>query len=643
MKIYPNKHQIVSIQNINLNTDVPLAFIDTKSTDYDVNVVSFLQKNERQEVIPYSYFDSYNVCFFDKNNNKIPGASYLERDGAKYKFKPELVPGTSSFVPLDFSYNIVGKRNSSYRSDNQYNLKISCVDNLPDLQLSNKLIPLFGNAPDRGLCPSNISVNNKNKTLQLLTNSAVRDNDFIFIESSNGNQYKKYWTAGIQYNANETVYYDGQRYRCTTQHTSALTWGDDQKNDSDILFWEIVSDMYDSSVDTNIELINDYLQYNTNVWICSEDYINCQKSSAKTIVSVTNPVAIKIDNMQFDYGFDISSMVQTDNVIIHNIFNSNIVPVLIYEYIDKGFVIVTPKEFMNNINQYADLFYEVLMQVYLKAYIQSTTYNDWIADMVPTYIVSNGKLIQKEKFTTRNEIYKMFGLPKGELQLIDVLIDQDKYPYVTYDGLINDFIVFKKVLSGDNAKYADKCNWDGITIYTEGKIIMMQDFTYTIEESVSDKITWKIDNGKIYFNIKPFKSSINNIDSTFSMLSTDLAYDEFIVSSLNLYICYSSTLNIVRADMYDQSYGIKIAEIQISKQKADNVIFDMRQLGGGLPEDATPDYDMLDIGHINGKPYRKGGTLVITVPARLKPYEDLIIKAVKKHMVAEEFPIILFE
>ena len=69
----------------------------------------------------------------------------------------------------------------------------------------------------------------------------------------------------------------------------------------------------------------------------------------------------------------------------------------------------------------------------------------------------------------------------------------------------------------------------------------------------------------------------------------------------------------------------------------------MRQLGGGLVEDIEDNYNLMDIGHINGRPYRKTGTLVFTLPIRYKEYEDIILKAINKYISASDMPVILFE
>jgi hypothetical protein len=95
---------------------------------------------------------------------------------------------------------------------------------------------------------------------------------------------------------------------------------------------------------------------------------------------------------------------------------------------------------------------------------------------------------------------------------------------------------------------------------------------------------------------------------------------------------------------YSETDGIIIAEVQISLSENKSMVYDMRQRGGGLPESMDPpSFSLLDIGNIYGMSYRKAGTLIITLPKKLQPFDDIITAAVKKHMVGEELPIILFE
>lgn len=69
----------------------------------------------------------------------------------------------------------------------------------------------------------------------------------------------------------------------------------------------------------------------------------------------------------------------------------------------------------------------------------------------------------------------------------------------------------------------------------------------------------------------------------------------------------------------------------------------MRQRGGGLPESEKDNYNCFDIGHIYGRPYRKGGSTIITLPKKLEPHKEMIMETVKQYCVAEEYPIIIFK
>ena len=64
MKIYPSKHQILQVDTVNLNTDIPLGYIDTDSKEYSLTVTNMLESTGINPVIPYTNFDTYDMCFF---------------------------------------------------------------------------------------------------------------------------------------------------------------------------------------------------------------------------------------------------------------------------------------------------------------------------------------------------------------------------------------------------------------------------------------------------------------------------------------------------------------------------------------------------------------------------------------------------
>jgi len=73
------------------------------------------------------------------------------------------------------------------------------------------------------------------------------------------------------------------------------------------------------------------------------------------------------------------------------------------------------------------------------------------------------------------------------------------------------------------------------------------------------------------------------------------------------------------------------------------VACDTRIMGGGLPDGQPDDYDMLDIGHVNGRPYRLGSAFIIRVPKKISNYESRIRTELDKHISAGDEYVLVFE
>ena len=64
MKIYPAKHKIIQTPEINLITDIPLAYVDTDSKEYTCKINPKLEYDEIKPILPYQEFESYDVALF---------------------------------------------------------------------------------------------------------------------------------------------------------------------------------------------------------------------------------------------------------------------------------------------------------------------------------------------------------------------------------------------------------------------------------------------------------------------------------------------------------------------------------------------------------------------------------------------------
>lgn len=618
MKIYPNKANVYATKEVNLNTDIPLSYIDTQQIDYKINSIineSFKIKNKK-EVLPYSDLNRNLICFFNEKNEQIDYLTLskdIKQEGDKYVYLPY---GTKIFNPKTFSYRVVAKKKMEYSSKTRYDLSIFNFSP----ETNSYLMPIFGDAPSRLAAPSNVIINNGDLSTYQLMNGNLNSKDFSFVmmkdnKMDNDNQRFDY-TITLPYKSNLFV---------------------------------IMSDEYavnkGSAEDIPLEKEGDVPSIQLRMY--KED-VSLEYSLKKSNIYSE----VKVSSKHY---FEVP--VSTDDIIYHNIFTSTKkVPILIEEHVGKGFIIycsqdlIIPSAITNS-----KVIYEALMYVYLKAYLITAQRREWITDIMPDYIISNKSLIKKEKFTSNVEIHKMVGLNQNDVEPFEVIIDPTLYPYVKFMGMSQNFLTFEKDISNGNQKYSDPPKPEGaISIYTERQnIIYCKDFVYKIDDSLEDNMSIeKIDN-KVQVTIKPFRHSTTGIYvKKLTQLSINLSNvinnNEIQMQNADFYIVCkqndsASYFECVNSLEYSPSQGVILSTIQIRQDDSKTVIYDMRQRGGGLPEGEDDNFDCFDIGHMFGRPYRKAGSLIITLPKYLEKHKGLVMKTVKQYCVAEEYPIIIFK
>lgn len=587
MKIYPGRHSVIQTSEINLNTDIPLAYIDTGFKSYKASVIPEVAQDKVKKVVPYTSFDSMDVCLFDEAGVLVESVSAMQRDKDKYIYNP---PGATSFSPQRFAYTVTGKKNMTYKSDRTYNMKAACMDLAETMSFAKSMIKVFGDAPVRGLCPANISINDRDVSVERLVSMSYKDADFVFVESPDGKK-----------------------------HTD------------------------NSQIDFNAMLAE-----HANVWVSVDTFPYPTTVRAADATPTLINGAIYKDQPIPKTVFDPSLLLSEDGVVYHDKFNNGKAWVVIKEYVGKGFVIMTPKDFLLDVQINVKLLYEVLVYVYLNTYAECDPISEWITDVVPDYIVVNNELTNKTNFISNVEIHKILGLESTEVSLANVTISPDN---VKFAGMSGGFVTFRKDTSGDNQKYADPPKPAGATsVFTPRQnVIFYKTNLYEIEDATADKISCSFDSEYMTVTVKPFRHSTKKINFTveetlFFRLSKVMNYKEVEIKETDLYLCCKENiLALVDKVTYANSDGIIIAEIKISQSENFSNVYDMRQRGGGLKEDADPVQSLLDIGNIQGVSYRKAGTVIITLPKKLEPYEEMVTAVVRKHMAAEELPIILFE
>lgn len=603
MKIYPNSSNIMVTNSVNVLTDIPLSYIDTQKLEYKINTVikSDFKNKIKQEVLPYDKMNKNLICLFDKNGNQVNYlelTKHLKREGNDYIFMPY---GSVAFSPKIFEYNVTAKKNIIYNSKMQYNINVAVSNDT----LSNVLMPIFGDAPTKGLAPSNILINNGSMSYSDLVSSTTKNKDIIFNIKNN------------------------------LENNDEIEKPFETKTNVFNFVMEIAAQDYTEQTFIDKEKVEMYM------------------SSEYRDFSIKKPAIYNQVDLNSNMFFNVPR--DREGIKYHNIFNSDVTPILLEEHEGKGFVIYAVNSLTHNIAKFSKIMYEVMFYVYAKGYVKTMQYREWIADRMPDYIVVNNKLTKKERFVSQLELHKMFGLNKYEVTPYEIEIDKDVYPFVNFTGLFDDYLIFEKDTSEDNKKYQDPANErNAISIFTSRQnIVYFDEFFYKIDDSLDENINVEKLNNSIRVTIKPYRHSTSGIYiKTMTSLDIPLYYKDSMnntvqITNADYYIVCkqnesASYVEYVDVTNYSNSDGLILATIQIRQDETKTLVYDMRQRGGGLPESEKDNYNCFDIGHIYGRPYRKGGSMVITLPKRFEEHKDIIEQTVKQYCAAEEYPIILF-
>lgn len=617
MKIYPNKSAIEVKKEIDELVDIPLAYIDTTSSAYniEVNINEKLKTYTKQELLPYSNVDT-NICLFDKYENQISYDDMVKnfsknKDGG-YLYIPKI--NSTNFRPKKFEYKIKAKKKIKYQSNMLYNINALFYNNK---EYANKIMPILGDAANRNLAPGNISINNNDVSLNRLCETTITDSDITFFLLKN-------FETILEENNNELKF---------------------DKN------------YYINEFDTNFFFIvkNDFAIRDYEGEIYDTSKVNLLYSNSYNNYVVSNPRIYNNSNINTKYYFNIPN--NTSTVKYHSLFvNKDKTPVLIEEHIGKTFVIYISEDLLNSVITNHEIMYEAFSFIYFNSYCTSQYISDWIADEMPDYIVKDNKLTKKTKFTSDLSISEILEISTNEIASMSVLIDYEKYPYVRYVESYNNHLTFMKI-KGDNNIYADPKEKPEnlISIYINEEIFFYEDFIYKINNSIEDCVNIQKIDDKIVIELKPFKHSDTGIYIKYEQAPITISLIDVInnvekkIQNETYYLICKQNDSLGRYELLNKkeymSNDLILLTINISEDisKTENTIYDMRHRGGGLPLDSKDNFDCFDIGNILGRPYRKAGSLIITLPKYLEEYKEQVMNIVKQYMLAEDYPIVIFK
>lgn len=573
MKINPSFFSIKEKEHLAEN-DIPLAYITSEHKEYEVKIALENQANEpytKRPLTPFEEFDRPDPIIFDNNANEIKMIDHLKRVNNKWQFTPK---DMVEFLPEEFSFHVVFKRNQPYNAQHTYNLKVGVVDE--DGQLSKTLINVFGDSARRLVSPMNVLVNNGDTNVESLSNSSVDENDFVFIESRDGVHYFSDTNSVIDFDA--------------------------------------------------------YLENHTNVWlsvdsfedvITKRDDEGMQYSLTDQEVYKTLSYLIPEYNYHFDENEEHSAFPSNDFPVID--YFAEFVPILIYHKPNKGYVIVSQKEFLNHAFVNNQLLFEILLRIYNQSYFKTSIKNSWITDENIDYAYSSTSIFggHHKNYFLNSLLAELDEGTVDNNSLISVEIDsgQVKYSGARYDGRLN-FI--KDEGSQDPAKSSNS-----ISIYTNnGTVVYYASNFYYVHNPL--QIVYVEKDSTVQVSIEPIVSTPLGIHTKRTNFDVSKKSGTYVISGLdNTLFCNS------KDDYIEMIHGVKIATVQvieIAKVKK----YDTRVRGGGVPFKENGSFDCLDIGHVNGRPLRIGSGSLIRLPKRFKPYHKQIINEVHKHAAASE-------
>lgn len=636
MKIYPSKHRIKQVAGSNIDRDitVPLAYVNNENTTYKISrkVNDAFSVTTKKEVLPNQKLDNENVLLFDEYGNPANSSTVINRIDENYYYYPN---NMIEFTPLQFSYKVTAKKEFSYSISKKFNMNITCLDDMERMYFINRISKILMAPSKKNGLPNNITINKDSTNLESFKYIDYDNTDFIILESNDG----------LNYNFVPDEIYDEK---------------------DEIQFGAAQTIAY-----------NTFFEANINTWIVADEHYKYPITHGFGCdVVLKSPMVSKIKKFHVKDYYNINDPA-FKGLTIHNLFENDICPILLIEHANQAFEILCSAEIFaeENINSYKTLIYEVLMYVYCNSYKTSKYVNEYITYSLPDYEVKSNQLNKKTSFVSNKNLNDLLRISSGNFTICNIdIVDNNEslatpnddltntVDGITCRGISNNRLVFHLNNNPDyvaTSVYQEPQKPTGWkSIYYNGKIYYLEQIHYLMETNVGknqdeENKLFLIENGvDLIVRLYPFKSSKYGLNITkdirliIPFIKTTVRGVERVKNeSYTVFMdLKSKTLDFCYESEYQESEDkVYIAIVTIEEVKSDQYLTDMRLKGGGLPEDMPDNFNLLDIGHIYGRPYRQANTLVITLPKKYEPYKKEILDIVEKYKVAEDYTILFFE
>lgn len=386
-------------------------------------------------------------------------------------------------------------------------------------------------------------------------------------------------------------------------------------------------------------------QDNCNIYIVKSSYSNKIIYNKPKIFDVAKPVIFTQSEYTIEPSWDIfnhdSEMSLFPRVTYDYIkLTINHTPILIMrDRLNYKLIMLCGKEIFTQ-ERLIKFLVENIIYAYTTGYYKvpeaSGAYlNSFISNNIIDYYYSlNNRMNSHHPTINFKKDIEVSNFKDTSYKLVDVFTTDSNivYDYIDYSNNV----YFKKTVNNE----PEKSNTDSLIYTTNQELKFIDKVNYSLYDIEQlPNISYKYNNDKLEIVVSPYYSSSQNIAKSKQTYLT--------IHDINKnYVLYMRKTSIIADQEFyiledtEQSNDIKIADI-IIKLNNNIVPTDVRVIGGGSSK--YDNYDYIDTGNINGRPYRVGTSMVITLPKRYEPYRNQLQQQINKHISSAEAAIIIFK
>lgn len=696
MKIYPGNHVITDDSEQVTQSELQLGYYKEADKNaslcvtLDESLVKLRSQNKRA-VYPFQRFETDNFLFFkslEEGSEAVQGTDCIKKGNDYYYFEPK---NSVEYVPPEFTYSVLIKKDADFRRDIDYNITLKCFDSSGNGYAEN-LVSILGSACAEK--PGNIIFNNNQDTYySLVTEDNDNRNRLDFLVA--GFQDFKNHSEEIlgRLDGHTNLWLVDDSFDGTLKHiyTDTISLGDLDTdtskefpvivgnyiaNDNDIRIWlddtELIKgkDFYEGIFDgtgilrkieekdgaalTNVIILppfagsleGSHISYyiesaDKTDFVLQSPVINpdaeliCPKTSDKKCFDVKR-FRILLDEMLPDGNFE------TDEL-----FKGYYSPMLMVHRLGVGYILFSDDAIIRQADSFKNIIFDLIMRIYLNSYFETNIRTEYITDEKVDYIYNfNNRLnLAHRRIDLESILYRDgYNMKIGFDPLFEVIcerkINESEKTVVNVTSPYSNELRFRRIAKSCPVKRVGE-----ISLFTVNNTVMNLDMESCVMYILEDipEVTDISTDSRLGIRIKSMRSSHNGINILGdTSLYNDAGGDEFRLNTS--YILYHDNIlkkiMAVKTSNFNGNDKTKLAEF-FFRSDTKIEIGDIRQYGGGeIP--ANKNYEMIDSSSPKGRPYRIGSSFMIKLPIKFSKYRDILEKEIKKHIASGDYPMLVF-